>query len=57
MNAWGAPERVIMAYCPDQIADLDRHRRSADTTTAKISRSAFHSLSLTGADRFSTSSC
>ena len=31
MNAWRAPERVVAADCPDQIADVGRDRRPADT--------------------------
>src|SRR5579863_10512847 len=36
MNAWRAPERVIAAHCSDQIADLGRDRRSADSTPARL---------------------
>jgi hypothetical protein len=32
MNAWRAPQRVVAADCPDQIADVGRDRRPADTT-------------------------
>ena len=32
MNAWRTPQRVVAADCPDQIADVDRDRRPADTT-------------------------
>src|SRR5438445_6690744 len=32
MNAWRAPQRVVVADCPDQIADVGRDRRPADTT-------------------------
>src|SRR6516165_1884023 len=32
MNAWRAPQRVVAADCPDQIADVGRNRRPADTT-------------------------
>ena len=32
MNAWRAPQRVVAADCPDQIPDVDRDRRPADTT-------------------------
>jgi hypothetical protein len=31
MNTWRAPERVVVADCADQIADLCRDLRSADT--------------------------
>src|SRR5271156_1711935 len=32
MNAWRTPQRVVAADCPDQIADVGRDRRPADTT-------------------------
>src|SRR5260370_34902964 len=32
MNAWRAPQRVVAADCPDQIADVGRDCRPADTT-------------------------
>src|SRR3954447_6435560 len=32
MNAWRTPQRVVAADCPDQIADVGRNRRPADTT-------------------------
>src|SRR5436190_11645683 len=32
MNAWRAPQRVVVADCPDQIPDVGRDRRPADTT-------------------------
>src|SRR5271163_3283213 len=32
MNARRAPQRVVAADCPDQIADVGRDRRPADTT-------------------------
>src|ERR1700741_4728168 len=32
MNGWRAPQRVVAADCPDQIADVGRARRPADTT-------------------------
>src|SRR6516162_1303019 len=32
MNAWRAPQRVVAAHCPDQIADVGRDRRPTDTT-------------------------
>jgi hypothetical protein len=32
MNAWRTPPRVVAADCPDQIADIGRDRRPADTT-------------------------
>src|SRR5262247_938183 len=32
MNAWRAPQRVVMADFLDQIADVGRDRRPADTT-------------------------
>src|SRR5215510_14894220 len=32
MNAWCAPQRVVVADCPDQIPDVGRDRRPADTT-------------------------
>src|SRR5271163_3896671 len=32
MNAWRAPQRVVAADCPDQIADVGRDRRPTDTT-------------------------
>jgi hypothetical protein len=32
MNARRAPQRVVAADCPDQIADVGRNRRPADTT-------------------------
>jgi hypothetical protein len=32
MNAWRAPQRVVAADCPNQIADVGRDRRPADTT-------------------------
>src|SRR5205814_5118178 len=32
MNAWRAPQRVVVAACPAQIADVGRDRRPADTT-------------------------
>src|SRR6516165_9895837 len=32
MNAWRAPQRVVAADCPDQILDVGRDRRPADTT-------------------------
>src|SRR5271169_137546 len=32
MNAWRIPQRVVAADCPDQIADVGRDRRPADTT-------------------------
>src|SRR5215469_5922311 len=32
MNAWRTPQRVVAANCPDQIADVGRDRRPADTT-------------------------
>src|SRR6516164_6592492 len=31
MNAWRAPQRVVVADCPDQFADVGRDRRPADT--------------------------
>jgi hypothetical protein len=33
MNTRRTPERVIVADCADQIADLDRDRRPAGTTS------------------------
>src|SRR6516162_2871771 len=32
MNAWRTPQRVVAADCPDQIPDVGRDRRPADTT-------------------------
>src|SRR5215467_9821264 len=32
MNAWRAPQRVVVADGPDQITDVGRDRRSADPT-------------------------
>src|SRR5215510_12382349 len=32
MNAWCAPQRVVVADCPDQIPDVGRDRRPADMT-------------------------
>src|SRR2546421_4075862 len=32
MNAWRAPQRVVAADCPDQIANVGRDRGPADTT-------------------------
>src|SRR5215831_9763305 len=32
MNPWRTPQRVVAADCPDQIPDVGRDRRSADTT-------------------------
>src|SRR5215471_17397818 len=32
MNAWCTPQRVVAADCTDQIADVGRDRRPADTT-------------------------
>src|SRR5882762_11016749 len=32
MNPWRTPQRVVAADCPDQIADVGRDRRPADTT-------------------------
>src|SRR6516162_4143288 len=32
MNAWRTPQRVVAADCPDQIANVGRDRRPADTT-------------------------
>src|SRR5437773_6499923 len=32
MNAWRAPQRVVVADCPDQIPDVGRDRRPTDTT-------------------------
>ena len=32
MDAWRAPQRVVVADCPDQIPDVGRDRRPADTT-------------------------
>jgi hypothetical protein len=32
MNAWRTPQRVVAADCPDQIAEVGRDRRPADTT-------------------------
>src|SRR2546423_1830937 len=32
MNAWRTPQRVVAVDCPDQIADVGRDRRPADTT-------------------------
>src|SRR5690348_2577352 len=32
MNAWRTPQPVVAADCPDQIADVGRDRRPADTT-------------------------
>ena len=36
MNAGRAPERVIAAHCPNQIADLRWDGRPADTATARL---------------------
>src|SRR5205814_4975408 len=32
MNAWRAPQGVVVADCPDQIPDVGRERRPTDTT-------------------------
>ena len=32
MKPWHAPKRIIAIHCPDQIADVGRDRRPADTT-------------------------
>src|SRR5271169_5048894 len=31
MDAWRTPQRVVAGDCPDQIADVGRDRRPADT--------------------------
>ena len=33
MNAWRTPKRVVAADCPDQIANVVRYRRPADTAS------------------------
>jgi hypothetical protein len=38
MNAWCAPKRVVAVDCPDQIANVVRYRRPADTTPGGVQR-------------------
>jgi hypothetical protein len=47
MYARRAPQRVIPAHCPDQIADLGLDRRSANTKLPRSQRPSVSDLKMT----------